>query len=108
MIALIAAQKGGCGLTALAINIATELAIKGRDVILVDADRQSSSSEWWSERKSNPALPKSACVDKYGEIHAAVYRTDYGVYQPGNIRDCRGKGRCCKLSSTKANHLNNP
>jgi chromosome partitioning protein len=40
MIILIGSQKGGCGKSTTAVNISAELAGRGHDVVLVDADRQ--------------------------------------------------------------------
>jgi chromosome partitioning protein len=67
-ILLIANTKGGCGKSTVATNIATVLS-RNYDVMLLDADRQTSSSEWWATRKqSYPDHPKIACVQKRGDI----------------------------------------
>lgn len=69
MIIVVGNQKGGVGKSTLAVNISATLAQHGHDVMLVDADRQTSSSEWWIERKNNfPESPKIHCVNKYGDI----------------------------------------
>ena len=69
MILLIGSEKGGCGKTTIAINIAAALSLRGCDVLLVDADRQASASEWASERRINqPDKPKITCVQCFGEI----------------------------------------
>jgi chromosome partitioning protein len=69
MILLIGSEKGGCGKTTLAINIAALLSAQGGDVLLVDADRQASASEWASERHLNQLdKPKITCVQCFGEI----------------------------------------
>ena len=63
MIILIGSQKGGCGKSTLTINIAAALAKLNKDVIIVDADIQSTSSRWAADRNEN--LPKVHCVQKY-------------------------------------------
>lgn len=69
MIFLLGQTKGGVGKSTLAVNIATVLAQKGGDVLIVDADRQASASGWWADRKMNyPDAPKIACVQSFGEI----------------------------------------
>ncbi|MDH5677008.1 MAG: AAA family ATPase [Nitrospinota bacterium] len=54
----VANQKGGCGKTTLATNLATMLNLSGRSTILVDADNQPSSVRWGARRpKSSPLSP---------------------------------------------------
>ena len=68
-IILVANQKGGVGKSTVASNLAVVLAQKTRDVLLLDADRQTSANEWWVERQSaSPDLHKIQCLHKYGEI----------------------------------------
>ena len=43
-------QKGGCGKSTMAVNICAELTNQGRDVMLVDADRQSTAANWANDR----------------------------------------------------------
>ena len=43
MVIIIGSQKGGVGKSTIAVNLCTVLAHQGKDVILVDSDRQSSS-----------------------------------------------------------------
>ncbi|MFI3135348.1 MAG: division plane positioning ATPase MipZ [Methylococcaceae bacterium] len=50
MVIVVGNQKGGCGKTMIATNLAAALAGKGKDVILFDADRQESASKWVAER----------------------------------------------------------
>ena len=47
-------QKGGVGKTTLSINMAADLANRGHKVLLIDADKQGSSSTWASLREDAP------------------------------------------------------
>ena len=51
MIVTIGSNKGGTGKTTTAINIAVALALTGKDICLVDADFQRSSSKWHQDRQ---------------------------------------------------------
>jgi len=68
MIVLIGSQKGGCGKSTSAVNISAELAGKGHDVVLVDADRQCTAANWAMDRAENAALAKVHCIQKYDNI----------------------------------------
>lgn len=67
MIILIGSEKGGVGKSTIATNLSAYLATKGKDVILVDSDRQGTSSNWFEDRMST-ALPKIENVSKYDNI----------------------------------------
>lgn len=40
-------KKGGCGKTSLAINVARGLSLSGKKILLIDADQQQSSLNWY-------------------------------------------------------------
>jgi len=67
MILLLGGEKGGTGKTTLAVNIATLLALSGKDVLLVDTDKQGSANFWASIRDETGALPRIPCVQKFGK-----------------------------------------
>lgn len=76
MIVLIGSQKGGCGKSTTAVNICAELAKKGLDVVLVDADRQCTAANWAMDRAGNQALPTVHCVQKYENIRETLLDLD--------------------------------
>ncbi|MFA5922327.1 MAG: division plane positioning ATPase MipZ [Methylococcaceae bacterium] len=65
---LIGAQKGGCGKSTTAVNICAELAVRGHDVVLVDADRLGTAANWIADRDENTALPRVNIALNYGNI----------------------------------------
>ncbi|GFO72996.1 chromosome partitioning protein [Bathymodiolus japonicus methanotrophic gill symbiont] len=72
MIILIGSQKGGCGKSTIATNMAAALAVDGKDVMLVDADKQASSSNWFLDRSENSDLPQVNSVQKYDDVRASI------------------------------------
>jgi len=76
MIILIGSQKGGCGKSTTAVNISAELAGKAHDVILVDADRQSTANNWAMDRAENKDLPEVHCIQKYENIRNTLVDLD--------------------------------
>lgn len=76
MIILVGSQKGGCGKSTVAVNICTALAVKGRDVVLVDADRQSTAANWVMDRSANKGLPVVHCIQKYENIRNTLLDLD--------------------------------
>lgn len=75
MIIMIGSQKGGCGKSTLAANISAALAQRGRDVVLVDSDRQGTSANWAMDRGETD-LPKVHCVQKYDNIRDTLKDLD--------------------------------
>jgi len=71
MIILLGSQKGGCGKSTLAVNIATELSRLGKDVVLVDADRQGTASRWAQDRAETTKCPVH-CVAQFENIKPSL------------------------------------
>ena len=57
MIIALLNQKGGVGKTTLATHIAGELAMRGQQVVLLDADPQGSALDW-TQRRAQQGLPR--------------------------------------------------
>ena len=60
MIVALLAEKGGTGKTTLATNLAGMRAMRGRRVLLIDADRQGSSHFWAQSGMSLPRVDSDA------------------------------------------------
>jgi len=80
-IILVGSEKGGVGKTSISFNLAVLRAKAGYPVLLVDADKQSSSSMWSSMRAEAGFLPPLVCVQKLGKIGYDLLqlRTNYHV-----------------------------
>ena len=73
MIILVGGEKGGTGKTTIATNLAAYLAHRNDDVILLDADSQSTAARWVERRNSfHPELPKVHCVQRTGDIFETI------------------------------------
>lgn len=66
-VVLFGGEKGGTGKTTLATNMAAMLAQTGKDVLLLDTDRQGTSSFWATVREDSEIKPRIACVQKFGK-----------------------------------------
>ncbi|MGR5364323.1 division plane positioning ATPase MipZ [Vibrio mediterranei] len=76
MISIIGCNKGGAGKTTTAVNIAVGLAMKGADVVLVDADAQRSASRWYAERESSELTPRLTLIEKRDNIAQTLSSLD--------------------------------
>ena len=76
MIILIGCNKGGAGKSTLATNIAVGLTLRGKDVVLVDADRQRSASKWHQYRIEENRQPDMLVVSKEDNIAADLSKLD--------------------------------
>jgi chromosome partitioning protein len=73
MIIVVGNQKGGCGKTTIATNIAAALAGQSKDVVLFDSDRQESASKWVAERNEyQPDSPRVNIGMGYDDISPAL------------------------------------
>jgi chromosome partitioning protein len=88
MIILLGSYKGGCGKSTLATSIAAMLANNGADVVLVDADKQSTASTWAADREADTNLPPVACVQKYDNIRQTLL--DLDTRYSHVVVDCAG------------------
>lgn len=57
MLILVGGEKGGCGKTTTATNLAVHLISKGIDVALLDADPKPAAYKWAKRRETNPDQP---------------------------------------------------
>ena len=73
MVVLIGGEKGGTGKSTIATNLAAFLAGRNDDVVLLDADSQTTTSRWVERRNnSHPELPIVHCVQKTGDIYEPI------------------------------------
>jgi chromosome partitioning protein len=73
-IVLFGGEKGGTGKTTLATNMAAMLALQGKDVLLLDTDRQGTASFWATVREESEVKPRISCVQKFGKSLASQVR----------------------------------
>lgn len=72
MIIMLSSQKGGSGKTTIAVNLCSYLALMGKDVMLIDSDRQGTASNWLFDRCENKDLPLVHGVQKYENISGSL------------------------------------
>lgn len=72
MILLFGGEKGGTGKSTLATNLAVWLAMKGRDVVLIDTDVQRTASHFVDRRNAIADAPKVHCAEKHGNVFETV------------------------------------
>ncbi len=88
MIILIGSEKGGVGKSTLATNLAVTLVLRNSDIVLVDADRQSTSANWTQDRKST-GKAQVQCVRQYDDIENTI--ADLNTRYKYVIVDCQGR-----------------
>jgi len=88
MIILLGSYKGGCGKSTLATSIAAMLASNGNDVVLVDADKQSTASTWAADREGLETVKRVSCVQKYDNVRQTLL--DLDTRYSHVVVDCAG------------------
>jgi chromosome partitioning protein len=88
-ITLLGGEKGGSGKTTIGVSLAAMRAGEGRDVLLVDADKQASASRWNEIRDAEKISPRLTCVSIYGDSLANQIRSLAAKYDDIVI-DTRG------------------
>ncbi|MBY0455656.1 MAG: AAA family ATPase [Burkholderiaceae bacterium] len=78
MIYLIGSEKGGTGKTTLATHLAAMCAVSGKEVLLVDTDKQESATFWANTRAvtrgEKNQRPDITCVTKTGKVGHDIAR----------------------------------
>lgn len=69
---LFGSQKGGCGKSTLAVNVAGWLLKENKDVILVDADPQGSAVRWAQDRQEHDKVTNIPHVQASGNINQTL------------------------------------
>lgn len=72
MIILIGGEKGGSGKSCLAQNLAVYLQNNNRDVLLLDADPQGTTTDWVKEREQNQVSKNLPSVQCSGNIRQTL------------------------------------
>lgn len=67
MVVLIGGEKGGTGKTTLATNLAALRSGEGRDVLVVDTDKQGSAGDWATVREEIEGVSRISCVQVFGK-----------------------------------------
>lgn len=76
MITVVGSNKGGASKSTTATNIAIALAMRGKDVCLLDADLQSSAAKWHASREESDMKPRITLIQKYGNISQTLRQLD--------------------------------
>ncbi len=66
MIVLIGGEKGGTGKTTVVTNLSVMRMQAGKEVLLIDTDKQGSASAWASVRDQNTSVQRVLSVQKFG------------------------------------------
>lgn len=104
MIILVGGEKGGSGKSCLAQNLAVYLQQQNRDILLLDADPQGTTTDWVKERDENDALQNIPSVQASGNIRQVL--TDISKRYQDIIIDAGGQdSEALRSAMTLATHM---
>lgn len=104
MIILVGGEKGGSGKSCLAQNLAVYLQKNNRDVLLLDADPQGTTTDWIKERDENSDLKNIPSVQASGNIRQVL--TDLSKRYQDLIIDAGGQdSEALRSAMTIATHM---
>ena len=72
MIVIVGCNKGGAGKSTTATNLAVGLAMRGKDICLMDADPQRSAARWHKDREEADIDPKLTLVEKLENLSSTL------------------------------------
>lgn len=76
MITVIGGNKGGSGKTTTAVNIAIGLALRGKDVCLVNGDLQRTAAKHLAEREAAEVVPAITLIEKFDNLSQTLRALD--------------------------------
>ena len=104
MIILIGGEKGGSGKSCLAQNLAVYLQSINRDILLLDADPQGTTTDWVKERDNNLDLRNIPAVQAAGNIRQVLQ--DLSTRYQDIIIDAGGQdSEALRSAMTIATHM---
>ena len=105
MIILIGGEKGGSGKSCLAQNLSAFLKLKqGRDVLLLDADPQGTTTDWVQERLASGRVAEIPSVQASGNIRVVLL--DLAKRYEAIVIDAGGQdSEALRSAMTVATHL---
>lgn len=68
MITVVGCDKGGAGKSTTCLNLAVGLTLRGKEVIVLDADGQASNGRWHGRREAAQRQPMITLAQKYGNL----------------------------------------
>lgn len=104
---IIGGQKGGTGKSTVATNLAVALVRAGRDILLVDADRQRTASRWAERRAADGSLT----IVRHTELSGKLFHPlgDYSRRYDDVIVDAGGHDSVeLRTGIVAADHLYSP